>query len=348
MGRKKIIGSNSQATEACEVKPFCYYCDREFDSTKTLIQHQRTKHLACTECGLKFDTVTGLRVHMLNAYKKPMKEVPGAIPGRENPDIVVHGMEGIPKSIIEEKTKKILEERAEKDKLEKARLEKERSERPTPPPEPQSREPPKQKEEPRRSSSPAPEERSKNRKQPEINSVPPPEAPAPPVPPAPALALAPAPPPEAQAQAPVLIVQQPLASMMPGLSLGVQKLLLSVSSRDGNSDNAVSVPALPGRTVPGKLAGLHSVALQVLAAAGVLSLGKGGFAAPRIVEKRPVPGSETLGLGVFPALGFPTFPAGALTVAMGTLGTQVAAGTMGFDAKRPRIEGPGMVLPVMP
>merc|ERR1719262_1149276 len=32
-----------------------------------------------------------------------MKEVPNAIPGRENPDIVVHGMEGLPKGILETK-----------------------------------------------------------------------------------------------------------------------------------------------------------------------------------------------------------------------------------------------------
>merc|ERR1719169_313120 len=121
MGRKKILGGTSHRAEAFELKPFCYYCDREFDTVKTLIQHQRTKHLACSECGLKFDTVTGLRVHMLNAYKKGLKEVTGAIPGRENPDIVVHGMEGIPKSIIEEKTKKAQAERAEKEKADKAR-----------------------------------------------------------------------------------------------------------------------------------------------------------------------------------------------------------------------------------
>lgn len=298
---------------------------------------------------------------MLNAYKKPMKEVPGAIPGRENPDIVVHGMEGIPKSIIEEKTKKILEERAEKEKLEKARLDKERAERPTPPPEAQSKEPPTQKDEPKKSSSPIPEEKSKSRKvkvdtivdnSVDKNSIPSLEVPAPP-----AGALAPAPPPP-EPQAPTSTVPQPLASMMSGLSPGVQKLLLTANYQDSSSENAVSVPALPGRTVPGKLAGLHPVALQVLAAAGVLSLGKGGYerAAHRIAEKRPVPGNETLGLSAFPTLGFPTqalnplaaaFPTGAFAGAIGTLGTQVATGTLGFDAKRPRLDGP-MGLPIAP
>eukprot|EP00427_Karlodinium_veneficum_P039081 CAMPEP_0169297278 /NCGR_PEP_ID=MMETSP1016-20121227/65622_1 /TAXON_ID=342587 /ORGANISM="Karlodinium micrum, Strain CCMP2283" /LENGTH=145 /DNA_ID=CAMNT_0009388793 /DNA_START=32 /DNA_END=469 /DNA_ORIENTATION=+ len=145
---------------------------------------------------------------------------------------------------------------------------------------------------------------------------------------------------------------------MSGLSPGVQKLLLTANYQDSSSENAVSVPALPGRTVPGKLAGLHPVALQVLAAAGVLSLGKGGYerAAHRIAEKRPVPGNETLGLSAFPTLGFPTqalnplaaaFPTGAFAGAIGTLGTQVATGTLGFDAKRPRLDGP-MGLPIAP
>jgi len=115
MGRKKALTA-SQAHEPFELKPFCYYCEREFDNDKTLIQHQRTKHFNCAECGLKFDTVTGLRVHMLNAYKKTMKEVPNSILGRENPDIVVHGMEGLPKGVIEEKTKKAFAEKAERDR----------------------------------------------------------------------------------------------------------------------------------------------------------------------------------------------------------------------------------------
>lgn len=116
MGRKKI-GIVSQAQETFELRIFfCYYCDKEFDSTKTLITHQRTKHFNCAECGLKFDTVTGLRVHMLNAYKKTMKEVPKAMPGRENPDIVVHGMEGLPKGLLDERTQKAKAEKAKQDR----------------------------------------------------------------------------------------------------------------------------------------------------------------------------------------------------------------------------------------
>merc|ERR1711920_324005 len=92
------------------------------DTTKNLLAHQRIKHFNCQECGAKFDTVTGLRVHMLNAYKKTMKEVPNCIPGRENPDIVVHGMEGLPKGILEEKTAKAMAERTEADKERQAEV----------------------------------------------------------------------------------------------------------------------------------------------------------------------------------------------------------------------------------
>eukprot|EP00928_Gymnodinium_smaydae_P005183 TRINITY_DN11784_c0_g4_i1.p1 TRINITY_DN11784_c0_g4~~TRINITY_DN11784_c0_g4_i1.p1 ORF type:complete len:549 (+),score=84.93 TRINITY_DN11784_c0_g4_i1:55-1647(+) len=139
MGRKKVDvgGTTRAAQESLDLRPFCYYCDKEFATVKELIQHQRTKHFNCAECGLKFDTITGLRVHMLNAYKKTMKEVPGAIQGRENPDIVVHGMEGLPKSIVEERTQKALAEQADRnrEKAERAAARAaERGAEPPPPP----------------------------------------------------------------------------------------------------------------------------------------------------------------------------------------------------------------------
>lgn len=53
---------------------------------------------------------------MLNAYKKTMKEVPNSMQGRDNPDILVHGMEGVPKILLEERQQKSLAERVQKDK----------------------------------------------------------------------------------------------------------------------------------------------------------------------------------------------------------------------------------------
>lgn len=364
MGRKKIIGGTSHAAEAFELKPFCYYCDREFDTVKTLIQHQRTKHLACSECGLKFDTVTGLRVHMLNAYKKTMKEVPGAIPGRANPDIVVHGMEGVPKSIVEEKTKQANAERAEK---EKARVDKEPAERPAAPPEPVASPVAPDELRGRASSPPRPpveeltapsQSSTKPAKAKKVEAlVPAPLVPEASVPLVPASVMTPG----VTHQLPPLQPQAPPSQgMMSGLSAAVQKLLAGVPGPPDDNEMVV-VPALPGRPVPAKLSGLHPVALQVLAVAGVLpSVGAAGM--PQAFgEKRPAPVNDLLqgGLllpppGSFPALGFPAPGFGllggslppALGGNMGALGSQIAGGALVFDGKRPRLESQPLIMPL--
>lgn len=253
MGRKKGPVGAEPAQNAFELKPFCYYCDKEFDTAKTLIQHQRTRHFNCAECGLKFDTVTGLRVHMLNAYKKTMKEVPNSIPGRENPDIVVHGMEGLPKGIVEERTKKAMEEKAEQDRV---RAEKRAAER-------------------------GAEEEAEKKGERERDKQKKPAPPEPP-PPAPAPAPAPVPPPPVQTAyyeqprthepAPVPAAAPPSGGMMSGLSPAVAKLLAGTDDAD-NGDSVpglVNLPCVPEHVVPGALSKLHSVALQVLAHAGVL------------------------------------------------------------------------------
>ncbi|CAJ1345504.1 unnamed protein product [Effrenium voratum] len=127
MVRKKVFNTN-QAGEAVDTQPFCYYCDRKFDDEKTLVQHQRIKHFCCFECGRTFSSVTGLRVHMLNAYKKSLKEVPRAMAGRENPDVFVHGMEGIPQDVLEERMQKVMAEQSERQERQD-REQKERKER---------------------------------------------------------------------------------------------------------------------------------------------------------------------------------------------------------------------------
>lgn len=377
MGRKKDLHGTSHTAQSFELKPFCYYCDKEFDTVKVLIQHQRTKHLACSECGSKFDTVTGLRVHMLNAYKKTIKEVTGAIPGRSNPDIVVCGMEGIPKAIIEEKTRKAKADLAEK---EKARADRERAERPAAPPEPPAAATP--------SSPPrlSPDESSS--RQPKVTAEPstplaaPPHAVAAPGSGVSSRALStPAPvqtrsvaaqqQPQTQPQQPAaapqwgMMAAAPQGGMMAGLSPAVQKLLAGASS-PADGDTAVLVPALPGRTVPGALSGLHPVALQVLASAGILPSGvsNGGGAPPQaLAEKRPAPipvanafASSPGGLGMpsmLPTSAFP--PVGFQVPVLGHLGSPLAptfSGAIGMqsvqvsaEAKRPRLEGQGLITP---
>lgn len=49
-----------------EIKPFCYYCEREFENEKILIQHQRVKHLRCKLCNKRMDHSTGLLTHMVH------------------------------------------------------------------------------------------------------------------------------------------------------------------------------------------------------------------------------------------------------------------------------------------
>eukprot|EP00917_Polyrhabdina_sp_WS-2016_P022045 GHVP01047712.1.p1 GENE.GHVP01047712.1~~GHVP01047712.1.p1 ORF type:complete len:222 (+),score=38.12 GHVP01047712.1:38-667(+) len=104
MGRKK--------RRALDLRPFCYYCDRSFDNEKVLIQHQKVKHFKCSECNRKLDTATGLVVHMIQVHKQATSKVPKSIPGRDNPDIVIHGMEGVPQDIVAEKQNLMLEGRS--------------------------------------------------------------------------------------------------------------------------------------------------------------------------------------------------------------------------------------------
>eukprot|EP00928_Gymnodinium_smaydae_P005186 TRINITY_DN11784_c0_g4_i4.p1 TRINITY_DN11784_c0_g4~~TRINITY_DN11784_c0_g4_i4.p1 ORF type:complete len:349 (+),score=70.29 TRINITY_DN11784_c0_g4_i4:55-1047(+) len=289
MGRKKVDvgGTTRAAQESLDLRPFCYYCDKEFATVKELIQHQRTKHFNCAECGLKFDTITGLRVHMLNAYKKTMKEVPGAIQGRENPDIVVHGMEGLPKSIVEERTQKALAEQADRnrEKAERAaaRAAERGAEPPPPPPGPSGRgdgeaapEPPL----PPRPDTVAPPVRVQW--QDRASAIAPPGGSHPamvggpgagaggmmasPVPAQGSTAQA-APGQPAQQQRPAGAAGA-LGGAMPKLSPAVAKLL-SGSAHKGKGETVV-VPGRPDLPVPSALVRLHPIALQVLAAAGAL------------------------------------------------------------------------------
>eukprot|EP00918_Siedleckia_nematoides_P092333 GHVU01202782.1.p1 GENE.GHVU01202782.1~~GHVU01202782.1.p1 ORF type:complete len:251 (+),score=47.45 GHVU01202782.1:169-921(+) len=96
------------------LKPFCYYCNREFDDEKVLIQHQKAKHFKCQECSRKLDTATGLVVHMLQVHKETVNKVPNAIPGRDSPELIIHGMKGVPADVMQEKTAILEDERAAK------------------------------------------------------------------------------------------------------------------------------------------------------------------------------------------------------------------------------------------
>ena len=88
MGRKK--------KHVEKIKPWCWYCDREFDDEETLIQHQKAKHFKCPTCHKRLFTVPGLAIHSQQVHKEELKEVPACIPGRNNTKIEIFGSEGVP------------------------------------------------------------------------------------------------------------------------------------------------------------------------------------------------------------------------------------------------------------
>uniref|UniRef100_A0A7E4ZZ15 C2H2-type domain-containing protein n=1 Tax=Panagrellus redivivus TaxID=6233 RepID=A0A7E4ZZ15_PANRE len=77
-------------------KPWCWYCNREFEDEKILIQHQKAKHFKCPTCNKKLFTGPGLVIHCMQVHKETIEKIPAAIPGRDSIDVEVYGMEGIP------------------------------------------------------------------------------------------------------------------------------------------------------------------------------------------------------------------------------------------------------------
>lgn len=95
MGRKKKKAS----------KPWCWYCNREFDDEKILIQHQKAKHFKCHICHKKLYTGPGLSIHCMQVHKEAIDKVPNSLPNRSNIEIEIYGMEGIPPQDLKEHEK---------------------------------------------------------------------------------------------------------------------------------------------------------------------------------------------------------------------------------------------------
>ncbi|KAL3520332.1 hypothetical protein ACH5RR_018481 [Cinchona calisaya] len=92
MGKKKKRAQTS--------KVWCYYCDREFEDEKILVQHQKAKHFKCHVCHKKLSTAGGMQIHILQVHKENVTKVPNAKPGRESTDIEIYGMQGIPPDVL--------------------------------------------------------------------------------------------------------------------------------------------------------------------------------------------------------------------------------------------------------
>ncbi|KAG9396378.1 BUB3-interacting and GLEBS motif-containing protein ZNF207 [Carpediemonas membranifera] len=71
------------------LKPFCWYCDREFVDERTLLFHQRAVHFRCQSrsCHKTFASVSALKTHMLQTHKTTIKYISRAMRSRANPDI---------------------------------------------------------------------------------------------------------------------------------------------------------------------------------------------------------------------------------------------------------------------
>ena len=110
MGRKK------RGVEM--LKPFCHYCDKEFENANILLQHQKNRHFACKQCNRKFSTAASLATHMNQVHNTTLQKVPNAMAKRDKVELNVYGMEGVPPEVIEDRL-------ARKVKKKKIALEKE-------------------------------------------------------------------------------------------------------------------------------------------------------------------------------------------------------------------------------
>lgn len=117
MGKKR----RGPTLEELLARPWCYYCERDFDDLKILISHQKAKHFKCERCGRRLNTAggenrihpsqtrraatkltrPGLSVHMSQVHKEQLSGVDNALPNRSSLDVEIFGMEGVPEDIIQ-------------------------------------------------------------------------------------------------------------------------------------------------------------------------------------------------------------------------------------------------------
>ncbi|KAF3003232.1 hypothetical protein E8E13_009965 [Curvularia kusanoi] len=102
-------------------RPWCFYCERDFDDLKILISHQKAKHFKCDRCGRRLNTAGGLSVHMNQVHKENLTHVENAIPGRQGLDIEIFGMEGVPAEIVDQHNQQVTQKHFAEE-AERARL----------------------------------------------------------------------------------------------------------------------------------------------------------------------------------------------------------------------------------
>ncbi|EAW08357.1 putative C2H2 finger domain protein [Aspergillus clavatus NRRL 1] len=89
-------------------RPWCYYCERDFDDLKILISHQKAKHFKCERCGRRLNTAGGLSVHMSQVHKEQLSAVDNALPNRSGLDVEIFGMEGVPEDVVQSHNQRVI------------------------------------------------------------------------------------------------------------------------------------------------------------------------------------------------------------------------------------------------
>ncbi|KAJ9096655.1 hypothetical protein QFC20_006371 [Naganishia adeliensis] len=90
------MGKKKSKKQVFVIKPWCWYCEREFEDEKVLLQHQKAKHFKCNHCPRKLNTAGGLMVHCQQVHKTEPDKLENTLPGRDGYDIEIFGMEGVP------------------------------------------------------------------------------------------------------------------------------------------------------------------------------------------------------------------------------------------------------------
>ncbi|KAJ5403391.1 hypothetical protein N7509_003262 [Penicillium cosmopolitanum] len=104
MGKKRRGPSLDEVLE----RPWCYYCERDFDDLKILTLHQKAKHFKCERCGRRLNTAGGLSVHMSQVHKEQLTEIENALPNRAGLDVEIFGMEGVPDDVLKSHQQRVM------------------------------------------------------------------------------------------------------------------------------------------------------------------------------------------------------------------------------------------------